>query len=88
VPLESTAQVWEPPEETEVAVLMPLTETGVYWLLVEPLPNRPELPDPQHLTVPPERTAQLWEPPAETAIAVLMPLTETGVYCVLVPDDE
>jgi hypothetical protein len=34
VPLESTAQVWEPPEETEVAVLMPLTEIGVYLLLV------------------------------------------------------
>ena len=66
---------------------MSLTETGVAQLSVDPLPNLPFPPLPQHLTVPPERTAQVWsddEDPIETEVAVLIPLTETGVVCVFV----
>ena len=63
---------------------MLLTDTGVLWSLVDPLPNRPESPDPQHLTVPPESSAQMWFPPAETVVAVLMLLTDTGVLWLLV----
>ena len=59
-----------------VAVLMLLTDTGVFWMresgLVDPLPNSPFFPSPQHLTVPPESTAQVWLYPAATAVAVLM----------------
>ena len=64
-----------------MAVLMPLTETGVDWSVVLPLPSCPLPASPQHLAVPPERTAQVWEDedPIETEVAVLMPLTETGV---------
>jgi hypothetical protein len=76
--------VWALPAETAVAVLMLLTDTGVVWLLVDPLPIRPLLPYPQHLTVPPESNAQVWESAAEIAVAVLMLLTDTGVLWLLV----
>jgi hypothetical protein len=47
-----------------VALLMLLTDTGVFWMRgslpeLEPLPISPLLPDPQHLTVPPESNAQV-----------------------------
>ena len=59
VSLESTAHEWLYPEETEVAVLMLLTETGVDWSVVLPLPSCPLPASPQHLTVPPESKAQV-----------------------------
>ena len=85
MPPERTAHVCALPAETEVAVEMLLTETGVDEVLVVPLPSRPLLPYPQHLTVPPESTVQVCEPKAaETEVAVEMLLTETGVVEVFV----
>lgn len=73
------AQVEEPPAaaETEVAVEIPLTTTGVLEDPVDPIPNCPDPPQPQHLMVLSIRVTQVCAPPAETEVTSVM-LTDTG----------
>ena len=78
VPYLSTAHVWPLPMETEIAVLIPVTETGVALSVVVPLPSWPLKLRPQHCTPPPLRTAQLWLLPAATATAEVTPTAVTG----------
>ena len=67
------------PAATAVALLSPLTVTGVLRLAKFPSPSWPNAFHPQHLTVPLASRAQVWYPPAATAVAPLSPLTVTGV---------
>jgi hypothetical protein len=62
-----------------VAVVMPMTATGVELSVVVPSPSSPKALRPQQLTEPPVRRAHVSLPPAEIAVAVVMPLTATGV---------
>src|SRR5450759_4822627 len=84
VPPERTAQVSYPPAAIAVALVIPLTVTGIELYPAVPFPSSPEALEPQHLTVPPARTAQLWYQPAATAVAVVIPLTATGIELVVV----
>lgn len=72
-------QVWLLPAATDVALLMPLTVTGVVLVVVLPLPSWPCPLMPQHVTVPLPVIAQVWLLPAASAVASLTPLTVTGV---------
>jgi hypothetical protein len=67
------------PIETDTAVLIPVTDSGVDELVVVPLPSWPLLLEPQHLTVPSESKAQLLLKAVTTEVAVLIPVTDTGV---------
>jgi hypothetical protein len=78
-----TAQVWNSPAETCVAVDIPVTVTGVPELVVVELPSWPKELSPQHLKVPLERRAQECLPPAETCVAVVMPSTVTGLKALI-----
>ena len=69
-----------------MAVVMPLTSTGVELSVVVPLPSSPYQFSPQQRTEPPARRAHVWKPPEAIASAVVMPLTATEVeLSVVVP---
>ena len=72
----STAQA-APPTEIDVA-LRSAADTGVFELLLLPLPSAPLPPYPQHFTRPPLMSAQVVADPAESAAAPLRPVTTTG----------
>ena len=67
------------PAVIAVAVLMPLTNTGVVESAFVPLPNVPDWFKPQHFTAPLASNPQVLLAPAATAVAVLIPITDTGV---------
>ena len=58
---------------------MPVTATGVLEEVVDPLPNWPDDPAPQHLMVLSASEAQVNPIPAETEVAFVIPFTATGV---------
>src|SRR5436309_1517104 len=78
VPSASTAQVWLKPAETDDAVVIPVTGTGVELSVVVPFPSSPESFTPQHVSEPAATTAHVWWPPAERAAALVRPVTATG----------
>ena len=61
-----------------VALVIPLTATGLTLAVVEPSPNAPSGFAPQQSTLPPRITAHVSTSPAESAIAFVMPVTATG----------
>jgi hypothetical protein len=61
-----------------VAVVIPLTTTGIELFVVVLSPSWPESLEPQQETLPPARSAQEWYQPAMTSAAVVIPLTGTG----------
>ena len=66
--------------ETEIAELIPFTETGVLCFEgSEPLPNLPPHPAPQHFIVPSNNNAQVNSVPDDTAFALSIPFTKVGV---------
>jgi hypothetical protein len=69
-----------------VAVLIPITDTGMYELAVDPFPSSPSPLTPQHWTAPLASNAQVVASLEATAVALLIPLTVTGVLeLVVVP---
>jgi hypothetical protein len=89
VPSVRSAQVYSCPAVTVLAVVIPVTETGVVLHgrlrqvsgpVLVPLPSWPATFLPQHFTVPSDRTAQVWKlSESATSVAVVIPLTATGV---------
>src|SRR2546430_17113024 len=79
VPFERSVQVWKPPAVTAMAVVIPVTRTGVTELneVVAGSPSWPESLRPQHSSVPSGKRAQVWKPPPETAAAPPTPGTAT-----------
>ena len=73
-----------PPNAMAVAVLILLTDTGTRESVLEPCPNIPPLPLPQHFIDPPESNAHACPKLIEIPMAVLMLLTETAVLLLLV----
>ena len=60
--------------------MMPVTATGVLEEALDPFPNWPDVPIPQHFMVPSESVAQVNPIPAETEVALVMPVTATGLF--------
>ena len=73
------AQVWEYAAVTRVALLIPVTGTGVVESALVPLPSCPKPLDPQQAMVLSLRVAQVWDHPPLTLVALVMPVTGTGV---------
>jgi hypothetical protein len=59
---------------------MPLTKAGVLEEVLDPVPNWPDVPRPQHLMVPSDNVAQVNPIPAETEVASVMPVTALGLF--------
>ena len=70
LPSPSSAQVWNQPAVTAVAVLMPWTAPGVIRSVVVPSPSWPKELLPQQRTVPSARSAQVCASPALTSVTV------------------
>src|SRR5664280_2453029 len=65
-----------------MALVIPLTATGVELSVVVPSPSWPYPFQPQQATPPPASRAQVSLEPAVIAVAVVIPLTATGVELV------
>ena len=83
-----TAQVWDFPElmasiplRAAESVELACTSTGVELLATPPLPNSPELPVPQHLTLLPSVRAQVWESPELMAVISLRASVSVELAC-------
>lgn len=76
----SVAQEWVLPAETDVAVVIPDTLTGVVRYASVPSPSWPAPLSPQHLTVALLSLAHVCSSPPETAVAVVIPDTATGAF--------
>src|ERR1700757_2762547 len=63
-----------------MAVLIPVTDTGIGEFVNDPSPSAPYWLKPQHLIAPLASSAQLCRSPIAIALAVLIPVTVTGGY--------
>ncbi len=77
-PSASRAQASNSPAVIAVALLMPLTATGVKLVVVLPFPSCPSSFKPQRSTLPANK-AHVLPPPRATELAPLMSLAATGV---------
>ena len=91
VPSDKTAHVCRSPALMSVTVLParapPVTATGMYELLVAPIPSRPRWLSPQQAAVPSDNNAHVWLFPAVILMTVLParapPVTATGVVALV-----
>ena len=78
-PVESKAQVWNPPEAIVTTLEIPATSVGVETTLwFDPLPTCPSSLNPQHQTRPLPSNAHVWPVPADNMEIPEIPGTKTG----------